>query len=162
MNQSGRVPVRRAVGCVALTACALGAACDRRLDFPLVRYDVRLEADAVNVDKCDGTVDVAFDPVHVAPQVEGNLYQMTAFTYTAALVGKPVEDGPRNYECWYDYRSPALSPGTWKITGEFPDGSKSCLRDVGGGQSPTGVAIDQQQGCVEPGKSGANGELGGS
>jgi hypothetical protein len=125
----------------------LGSGCDSRMDFPLIRYDVRLE-EAAQGGSCDDVVDVAFDPIQIAPQVEGNLYQMSAFTYPVANSAKPVEDGPGNHECWYDYLSPALSPGKWKISGEFDDGSRSCLRDVNE-KAPAAVIIDQEDGCMD-------------
>jgi hypothetical protein len=131
---------------VVASLCVAG--CGSGQDVPLVRYQVRLESSARTPEDCGDSVDVAFDPVRIAPQVEGNLYRVQAFTYVAASAGRPVQDGPGAFECWYDYLSPALAPGKWKITGEFSNGSMSCLRDVGPG-AVSGVAIDQEDGCAD-------------
>ena len=139
-----------AFGILTLTwvAGALLAGCDRRFDVPVERYVVRLEADARTPQACSEAVSIRFEPVKIAPQVPGNLYQMDTFSDKSVIVDKPVLDGPDNWECWFSYRSPALAPGKWLVVGEFSDGSRSCLRDVGPGK-PDRVRIDQEEGCVE-------------
>jgi hypothetical protein len=132
----------------ALVTSGLAAGCDRKLEEPVLRYEVRMEADAKSADACDAKGAIRFEPVKIAPQARDNLYQMTAFSNLADMVGKPMLDGPDNYECWYTYQSPALSPGKWLVTGEFSSGSQSCLLEVAPGL-PARIRIDQEDGCVE-------------
>jgi hypothetical protein len=122
--------------------------CDRKFEVPIERYEVRIEADASTSQACSEAVSIRFEPVKVAPQVPGNLYQTEAFSDESVIVDGPVQDGPDNWECWFTYRSPALAPGKWLVIGEFSDGSRSCLREIGSGL-PSRVRIDQEEGCVE-------------
>jgi hypothetical protein len=136
----------------ALVTSGLAAGCDRKLEEPILRYEVRMEADAKSADACEEKGAIRFEPVKIAPQAPDNLYQMTAFSNLADMIGKPMLDGPNNYECWYTYQSPALSPGKWLVTGEFSNGSQSCLLEVEPGL-PARIRIDQEDGCVEFDKS---------
>jgi hypothetical protein len=149
MNQLNRPVLKRlAVATAALAVTALAVGCSRAGNPPIIRYQVRLEADARTPEACNENVAVRFAPVSVSPQVPGNLYQMTAFSDESVITGKPTRAGPEDWECWHTYTSPALSPGKWKVVGEFSSGSQSCLRDVGPGK-PNRVSIDQEDGCVE-------------
>jgi hypothetical protein len=148
ITSNRRVRTNVAVVTASVFLSVLVTACASREEAPVVRYEVRLEADARTQEACRENVAVRFEPVSVAPQVLSNLYQMTTFTQDAVITDKPVLDGPDNWECWLTYRSPALSPGKWKIVGEFSNGTQSCLRDVGPGL-PDRVRIDQEDGCVD-------------
>lgn len=131
------------------TTLAVLQGCTERVDEPVLRYTVRLEADAHSPQECRQDVALSFDPVSIAPQVPSQLYQMTAFSNVAQVTSKPEEDGTGNWECWHTFVSPALSPGKWKIVGEFTGASQGCLRDVQPGM-PNQLIIDQEDGCVEP------------
>jgi len=123
--------------------------CTTEQNVPVLRYVVRLEADARSPQECHEDVGISFEPVSIAPQVPSHLYQVEAFSNVAQATGKPVEDGPGSWECWHTFVSPALAPGKWKIVGEFTGASQGCLRDVQAGGNNQ-VIIDQEDGCVEP------------
>ena len=147
MNTSHR-RTRTNVVIATLSLSILATACGSRVEPPVLRYEVRLEADARTREACRENVAIRFEPVNIAPQVASHLYQMDPFTEDAVIADKPQLDGPDNWECWLTYRSPALSPGKWKIVGEFSNGTQSCLRNVEPGR-PNRVRIDQEDGCVE-------------
>jgi len=153
INLPSAGPLLLAAVTLGITAAALEG-CASHQDAALVRYTILLESDARSPQECGVDVGISFEPVNVAPQVESQMYQMTAFSNVATITSKPVEDGPGNWECWHTYVSPALSPGKWKIVGEFTGASQGCLRDAEPG-SPNQLIIDQDDGCLEP-KPGAS------
>ncbi|MFO1425963.1 MAG: hypothetical protein U1F11_03120 [Steroidobacteraceae bacterium] len=111
-------------------------------------YEVRLEADGVQSKECDVGVEVALTPVDVPTPPPGSPYVVNPIVDHARITGRPIEDGPRNWECWFSYRSPLLAPGKWRISGEFLSGTQACVRDVRPG-GPNRVRIDEGEGCVE-------------
>ncbi len=132
----------------ALAASALASGCG---DDPVSKpsyIEVRLEANAPNQPECHEAVAIRFEPIVVDPQPAGSLYQTATYTDQPIIDGKPVTDGANNWECWFTYRSRDLAPGTWRIVGEFSDGSMSCIREVAPGEENR-VRIDQEDGCVE-------------
>jgi hypothetical protein len=139
---------------LVLAASALASGCG---DDPASKpsyVEVRLEANAPNQIQCHEAVAIRFEPVVVNPQPAGSLYQTATYTDQPMIDGKPVMDGPNNWECWFTYRSRDLAPGTWRIVGEFSDGSMNCVREVTpGGENR--VRIDQEDGCVEFNEAGA-------
>ena len=97
MNQLNRPGfVRLVAATVALAVTALVVGCGRAGNPPIIRYQVRLEADARTPEACNENVAVRFAPVNVAPQVPGNLYQMKAFSDEAVITGKPTANAARS------------------------------------------------------------------
>lgn len=125
----------------------LATGCTGGIESKINYYDVRLEADAPNLAECHEAVAVRFEPVKVDLQPAGSLYQTATYTDQPVITGKPVSDGPNNWECWFTYRSRDLAPGTWQIVGEFSSGPRSCAREIRPGL-PNRVSIDQEDGCV--------------
>ena len=140
----------------AVLGVGLLAGCAQKIDHPLNYYEVRLEGTAINKEDCSGQVLVEFEPGKIRREPEGTLYETHDYVDRPDLVGKPVEDGPDNWECWFTYRSRDLAPGTWKISATFPSPLsdeaagiiQSCEREVVPGQEGH-VRIDQEEGCVE-------------
>jgi hypothetical protein len=147
-------PVKTLGACAAM-ATALLAGCTQSAGAPLNYYEVRLEGTATNQEDCRGQVLVQFEPVKIQPEATGSLYETKGYVERPDLVGKPVLDGPNNWECWFTYRSRDLAPGTWRIsavfpspTGEDPGITQGCEREVMPGRIGR-VRIDQEEGCVE-------------
>lgn len=145
-------PIRKAAQKTVLAAAfatSLLAGCDRPAAPPLNYYEVRLEATATNEKDCREQVLVLFEPVKIASEPLGSLYETKAYADRPLIEGKPVLDGPNNWECHFTYRSRDLAPGTWTITGTFPSGgSQHCSREVLPGHLGH-VRLDQEEGCVE-------------
>jgi len=148
-------PIRTFSACAAI-ATALLAGCTQKADAPLNYYEVRLEGTATNQEDCRGQVLVQFEPVRIQPETSGSLYETKGYVDRPELVGKPVLDGPNNWECWFTYRSRDLAPGTWRISAVFPSPTsdesmgitQSCERQALAGRMGR-VRIDQEEGCVE-------------
>jgi hypothetical protein len=132
----------------AVLGCALASACARSTGSPANYFEVRLEADAPNVAECHEAVAVRFEPANIDKEPAGSPYQTDTYTDQPQIVGKPVADGPDNWECQFTYKSRDLAPGTWRIVGEFSSGTQSCVREIRPGRSNR-VRLDQEDGCVE-------------
>ena len=148
-------PINTFAACAAI-ATALLAGCAQKIDTPLNYYEVRLEGTATNPEDCRAQVLVQFEPVKIQPETAGSLFETKGYVDRPDLVGKPVLDGPNNWECWFTYRSRDLAPGTWRISAVFPPPAsdqpmgitQSCERQVIPGRLGH-VRIDQEEGCVE-------------
>lgn len=139
--------VARAASAMVLGS-ALLAGCAESTGSPLNYFEVRLEADAPNVAECHEAVAVRFEPVKVDREPAGSPYQTDTYTDQPEIVGKPVAEGPDNWECQFTYRSRDLAPGSWRIVGEFSSGPQSCVREVRPGLTGR-LRLDQEDGCVE-------------
>ena len=146
LTRSGRLKILAMTGAAAVTTLVSG--CGGAPSHEPNYIEVRLEANAPNLDECHEAVAIRFEPVDVALQPRGSLYETATYTDQPLIVGKPVNDGANNWECWFTYHSRDLAPGTWRIVGEFSDGSISCVRDIKLGTEDR-VRIDQEDGCVE-------------
>lgn len=141
------LPIRK-MALVAFTTGLL-AGCAPKASPPLNYYEVQLEATATNEKDCREEVLVLFEPLKIASEPLGSLYETKAYADRPLIEGKPVLDGPNNWECHFTYRSHDLAPGTWTITATFPSGSaQKCIREVLPGRMGH-VRLDQEEGCVE-------------
>lgn len=146
-SKNGSLP-RTKLTVMALAGCLI-AGCSRSTIPPINYYEVRLEATAPDAADCADQVVIEFDPLKIEPQPLGSLYQTEPYVDRPYIVGKPVLDGPNNWECQFTYRSRDLAPGTWQITGVFPQGSpQRCEREVIPGRMGH-VRLDQEEGCVD-------------
>jgi len=149
MDKSSRkIPFKLVAGSFAMTAAGLMAGCGQPAPTPANYFEVRMEADAPNAEQCNEAVAIRFEPVQIDAQQAGSPYDTRTYTDQPVITGKPVKDGPDELECWFNYRSRDLAPGTWRIVGEFSSGPQSCEREVRPGK-PNRVRIDQEDGCVE-------------
>ena len=154
-NSVSHVAMKAAIAFGAVCSSLL-TGCARTTAAPTNYYEVRLEATAKNQDDCSEEVSIEFAPVKVARAPVGSLYQSESYVDRPQIVGKPVLDGPNNWECHFTYRSRNLSPGTWRITGMFPSPvnadypaiSQTCEREVVPGRQGR-VRLDQEEGCTE-------------
>jgi hypothetical protein len=78
---------------------------------PIYYYEIFLEATAGNPAECREAVAVRLEPVDIRAHRAGSLYQRRTYTDQPVIVGKPIEDGPGNWECWFTYRTRDLAPG---------------------------------------------------
>ncbi|MEZ5473944.1 MAG: hypothetical protein R3E72_02955 [Steroidobacteraceae bacterium] len=111
-------------------------------------YEIRLEADGNKASDCKVGVEVSLNPIDVKPPPPGSAYVRESIVDHPTISGKPVQDGPKNWECWYSYRSPLLAPGKWEISVAFNTATQTCVRDVAPGK-PNRVRVDEEDGCVE-------------
>ncbi|MEZ5500818.1 MAG: hypothetical protein R3E77_15500 [Steroidobacteraceae bacterium] len=142
--------IRSSLTMVVLASLAAGQAASAPPDkgYGWQTYlTVVLEADGFEGSVCEHPPSISLNPVTVRDGEPRTLYSHDAIVAQTLKVGRPIEDGPKNFECWFEYHSPLLAPGVWKVTGEFASGSKSCNKSVEP-HSENVLHIDEEEGCI--------------